>query len=67
MDFKIGDKVKVLLIKDGNFNDPLDYEVGVIKYFSAFFGYFIEFDNKLYSSCYYNKEELLKDGDSNAK
>ena len=60
MDFKVGDKVKVLLVKGGNFNDADDYEVGVIKHTSTFFGYFIEFDDKTFSSCYYDKEELQK-------
>lgn len=60
MNFKIGDKVKVLLTDGTDFNDESDYEVGVIKKISDDLGYFIEFDDNKFSSCYYDAIDLQK-------
>ena len=59
-ELKIGDRVKVLLVSGGDFNNSLDYELGVITNISDLLGYCIKFDNDLFSSTYYDKEELQK-------
>ena len=60
MNFKVGDKVKVLLAGGINFNNESDYEIGTIKAIRDHLGYLIEFDDKRFSICYYDIENLQK-------